>query len=359
MTVENCLKAYRALGERAFTPKLRLPFPGPPKGAYSTKALKAAIQQAIMENCQEYRCEATQRFSHADDIFQDASCTRTYAVGSPSGPPLQASSAFADQNRIVLAATKQDLSARPTLFRTYDSSSEFRDCSICEVAMATSAATTFFKSVKMGPNGIDFVDAALGYNNPSEVLIQEAHRLFPRNQDLCLLSIGTGLGGTVSIRDTRTSILRMLKRIGTESNKVADRLQDKYDGTDQYFRFNVDRGLEDVTLADWRMDSDISAYTHNYLKGKRAEMLRFVSSLDIDTSTTKMQTAGCAHTAAEKGAQRKTEVTALDELCINCNSSDLNSEQTNRIAKVQPGRKATIADNVARDGSKQWNLISA
>lgn len=225
--------------------------------------------------------------------------------------------------------------------------------------MATSAATTFFKSVKMGHSSIDFVDAALGFNNPSEVLIQEAHRLFPEKQELCLLSIGTGLGGTVSIQDTRTSILRMLKRIGTESNKVADRLQDKYDGTDQYFRFNVDRGLEDITLADWRMDSNISTHTHNYLKGKRADMLRFVSSLDIDASTTEMQTAGRAHTAAEKGSQRRIETTVLGELCISCNSSDLNSEQSNSIAKVQPGRKATIMDNVSRDGSKQWNLISA
>lgn len=223
--------------------------------------------------------------------------------------------------------------------------------------MATSAATTFFKSVKMGHSGIDFVDAALGFNNPSEVLIQEAHRLFPGNEEVCLLSIGTGLGGTVSIRDTRASIVRVLRKIGTESNKVADRLQDKYHGTDQYFRFNVDRGLEDVTLADWRIDSVISAYTHNYLKEKGAEMLRFVSSLDIDTA--EMQAAGCAHPAAEKRTQKTTEAKVLDELCIICNSSELNSEQTNSMTKIQPGRRATIADNTARDGSKQRNLISA
>lgn len=84
MTVEDCLKAYGALGERAFTPKLRLPFPSPPKGAYSAKALKAAIRQAIMDNCREDRCVATNRCSHADDIFQNASCTKTYAFESPT-----------------------------------------------------------------------------------------------------------------------------------------------------------------------------------------------------------------------------------------------------------------------------------
>lgn len=182
--------------------------------------------------------------------------------------------------------------------------------------------------------------------------------MFPQDQELCLVSIGTGLGGIVSVRDTRASIIRMLKRIGTESNKVADRMQDKYDGTGQYFRFNVDRGLEDITLADWRMDSKISAHTHNYLKGKRADILRLARSVDIDVPTAEGQTVECSHPAAEKSSQRSRGATMLDELCIISNSSDLNSEQTNSIAKIQHGRKAAIADNVARDGSKQWNSIS-
>lgn len=173
---------------------------------------------------------------------------------------------------------------------------------------------------------------------------------------MCLVSIGTGLGGIVSVRDTRASIIQMLKRIGTESNMVAERLQDKYDGTDQYFRFNVDRGLEDITLADWKMDSDISAHTHNYLKGNRADILRFARSLDIDVFTGEGQTAG--YPAVEKSSESSRGATMLDELCITSNSSDLNSEQTNSIAKIQPGRKAAIADNVARDGSKQSNSIS-
>lgn len=182
--------------------------------------------------------------------------------------------------------------------------------------------------------------------------------MFPQNQELSLVSIGTGLGGIVSVRDTRASIIQMLKRIGIESNKAADRLQDKYDGTDQYFRFNVDRGLEDITLADWRMDSDISAHTHNYLRRKRVDILRLARSLDIHVYTAEGQTVGCSHPAAERISQSSRRATMMDELCIISNTSDLNSEQTNSISKIQPGRKAAIADNVARDGSKQWNSIS-
>lgn len=85
MTVENCLKAYRALGETAFTLKFRLPFPGPTKGAYSSKELKFAIHKSIMDNCQDHQCVMMQHCCHAEDIFQETSCTKTYVFSlSPS-----------------------------------------------------------------------------------------------------------------------------------------------------------------------------------------------------------------------------------------------------------------------------------
>lgn len=228
------------------------------------------------------------------------------------------------------------------------------------MALATSAATTFFKSAKVGSDGIEFVDAALGFNNPSEVLLQEAHQLFPEAQEVRLLSIGTGLGGVVSIRDTRTSIIGMLKKIGTESNKVADRLEERFQGTNQYFRFNVDRGMEDITLADWRMDSDISTHTHNYLKTQQAQISRFVYSLSSQSVAEGVQNEG--QIGVDSGDQRcwtGPGARTPHGLSIVRNSASTNSEQSNSIAKMQTGRDVTIADNMARDGSKQWNSITA
>ncbi|ORY62365.1 uncharacterized protein BCR38DRAFT_517816 [Pseudomassariella vexata] len=54
--------------------------------------------------------------------------------------------------------------------------------------------------------------------------------------------------------------------MATTSKKVAASLDGQYSDSGQYYRFNVDRGLEDVTLSDWEKSSKISAHTGNYLR---------------------------------------------------------------------------------------------
>lgn len=178
--------------------------------------------------------------------------------------------------RVVLAITKSNVDAPPTLFRTYDRSALLDGCTIWEVARATSAATTFFKPIQLGRNQMTFIDAGFGYNNPCEELIKEGQRVFPGRQELRVLSIGTGLGSVVGIKKTRMSIIRALKDMATSSAKIATTLNDRYGNSDQYFRFNVDRGLEDVTLSDWEVSGMISEHTSNYLSEKSREIDKFV-----------------------------------------------------------------------------------
>lgn len=80
-----------------------------------------------------------------------------------------------------------------------------------------------------------------------------------------MVSIGTGLGNVVTITKTRRSILDALIKMASNSSRVARELEELYQDRDNYFRFNVHRGLEDVTLSDWEETSLISAHTHNYL----------------------------------------------------------------------------------------------
>ena len=101
--------------------------------------------------------------------------------------------------RAILAITKANVDALPTLFRTYDTSDSLKDCAIWEVARATSAATTFFKSIKCGRDEVEFIDAGFGYNNPCEILLSEAQSIFAGAEFGCILSIGTGIGGVVSV----------------------------------------------------------------------------------------------------------------------------------------------------------------
>ena len=162
-----------------------------------------------------------------------------------------------------LAITKDNVEALPTLFRTYDDSSTgLWDCAVWEVARATSAATTFFKPIRVGRDDIEFIDAGLEYNNPCEVLMEEASRQFP-GAAIKVLSIGTGLGDVVAIKDRRQSILSALSKMATSSQKVALRLNRSTGGSTDYFRFNVERGLEDAMLADWKRVSRIAAHTQN------------------------------------------------------------------------------------------------
>lgn len=77
---------------------------------------------------------------------------------------------------VVLTITKDNVDTPPTLFKIYDTSADFDGYTIWQVVCATSAATTFFKSIRVGRDGIEFVDAGFGYNNPREILIEEARQ---------------------------------------------------------------------------------------------------------------------------------------------------------------------------------------
>ncbi|KAI1737753.1 acyl transferase/acyl hydrolase/lysophospholipase [Xylaria scruposa] len=265
MTVDECIRAYENVGRAAFTPKRRLPSIAPPKGAFSAKALEAAVKKVVKDNCTEPQC-ATRRSQgratvdtcpHEDLGLRDTTCTKT----------------------VVLAITKANVDTRPTLFTTYDSSAAFQDCTIWEVIRATSAATTFFKSIELGRDKIEFIDAGFGHNNPCEVLIDEAEKQFPDRKQLQILSIGTGLGDVVTIEDSRVSILKALKKMASTSTAVSNRLVDRYGDGDQYFRFNVEQGLNDITLSDWQKTSTISAHTRNYLQGNKRAIQKFVDGL--------------------------------------------------------------------------------
>lgn len=52
--------------------------------------------------------------------------------------------------RVILAITKDNRDARPTLFRAYDSSTAFQSSTVWRVARATSAAIGLFKPIRLG-----------------------------------------------------------------------------------------------------------------------------------------------------------------------------------------------------------------
>lgn len=246
MTVEACIASYREIAEKAFVAKRFIYLPAPPNGIYSATALKQAIIQAIQKQCKQEACKQG-GCSHAEIEFRDPDCTKT----------------------IVLAITKSDVDALPTLFKTYDRSNELAGCKIWEVGRATSAATTFFKSIKCGPNEIEYIDAGFGYNNPCQILLDEARTVYDLqdNSLTFVLSIGTGLGGPVSVLGGRFAIIKALKKMASSSQAVAEAMDSQLEPA-MYYRFNVTKGLSLIGLADWKMKSEIAGHTSNYLRNR-------------------------------------------------------------------------------------------
>ncbi|EFY88827.1 phospholipase [Metarhizium acridum CQMa 102] len=158
-----------------------------------------------------------------------------------------------DKSKAVLAIAKGNVDAPATLLRAYDKSTSFKDCTIWEVARAISAATTFFKSIKSGLDKIEFIDAGFWYNNPChilDVLVSEEKHVFPDAQQFLVVSIGIAIGHIVDIKNTRRSILSALVEMASNSSKVSREMATGYQGSDDYFRFNVNRGLQGFTLSE-------------------------------------------------------------------------------------------------------------
>jgi patatin-like phospholipase/acyl hydrolase len=160
------------------------------------------------------------------------------------------------------------------LFRTYTAdyavdSLVGPECTIWEAALATSAAPTFFDSIKIGRQ--QFVDGATGLNNPVEVVLEEARSIWPdaipRIQ--CIVSIGTGMPDLKDFGDNLKEIVNTLKTISTETEETALRFLKNHKHLDigsHYFRFNVQHGLEKVGLDEHKKIDTIEVATVRYLE---------------------------------------------------------------------------------------------
>ena len=104
----------------------------------------------------------------------------------------------------VVAKMAENVNALPIIFRSYSAEGASKSkCAIWEAARATTAAPSFFKSMtiqKPAPP-ITYIDGGLGYNNPSQLAIQEAQRIWGVGKRFCIISIGTGQQSARSIVD--------------------------------------------------------------------------------------------------------------------------------------------------------------
>ncbi|KAJ5569106.1 FabD/lysophospholipase-like protein [Penicillium hetheringtonii] len=144
---------------------------------------------------------------------------------------------------------------------------------ICQAALATSAATTFFEPVSIGDRS--FADGGLGANNPVDEVEGEATNIWcPETGNLkplvkCFISIGTGNPGKKPFEDSMLMFLgQTVVQIATETENTEKRFiarWAKHYDEKGYFRFNVEQGLQDIGLEEYKKKGGIEAATEGYL----------------------------------------------------------------------------------------------
>ena len=158
------------------------------------------------------------------------------------------------------------------------------NCKIWEAARATTAAPTFFKRIAIGELGQikeQFLDAAVGCNNPTQEVLDESRLVFGDDRPLgVLISLGTGQKSTPSLTSSTAfqkilptklnefaNLMKVLAKIATDSERVADDMSRRF-GTvpDTYFRFNATHGVGEITLEEWERMDEVQALTHSYLQ---------------------------------------------------------------------------------------------
>jgi len=250
MDVDECITAYTGLMKTVFEKKrLRLPidWKGKTKSRFDAAKLESAVKEVI-----------TSRGAKETDLFNDG----------------------LERGCRVFVCTIAHETKDITRLRSYNLSGKLDiRATVCQAALATSAATTFFDPVNIGAR--KFADGGLGANNPVDEVEGEASDIWcSETGDLkplvkCFVSIGTGNPGKKAIEDNMLKFLsKTLVDITTQTENTEKKFIAKWRqhfDEKRYFRFNVDQGLQDVGLAECQEQGAIEAATDGYLDHQAQE----------------------------------------------------------------------------------------
>ncbi|KAJ6039423.1 hypothetical protein N7499_004385 [Penicillium canescens] len=244
MEVDDCIEAYRRLMKLVFSEKansLPVDWSGNVKSQYDSRKLRSAVEDVVS------RCGLS-----PNDLLNDGKVRPC---------------------RVFVCATAKDTMEVQRL-RSYNSSEENTPSpTICEAALATSAATKFFDPVLIGDR--QFIDGAFGANNPVEEVEEEACDIWcPSSRNLkdlvkCLLSVGTGHTGQQGMNDnifkfiSKTLVRMAIEPVSTKRRFMA-RWRNECEGG-RCFRFSVEHGLEGVRMTEYHKRPLIETATQDYL----------------------------------------------------------------------------------------------
>ncbi|KAL8680671.1 MAG: hypothetical protein Q9186_003156 [Xanthomendoza sp. 1 TL-2023] len=236
MTVDQCLDAYKSLSAKVFEkPSSRLKRS---LNKYNSSTRRDTLAELFLtlRPAQPSPNEQSGKFK------SDATRCRTIVCSNRSDLKNKVTAPYVF--RSYEHTTRHTL--RPFLYpRNPDDPSEF---DITQVARATSAAPSYFKSTRLFE--YRYSDAAVNINNPSLEVYQEVSFLNKAHESIeLLLSLGTG-----NAKGSTTKAKHALQR---ELNDISDLVHHRIEDVSQlwdfsYYRLDVQDGLQDVRLDEWK-----------------------------------------------------------------------------------------------------------
>ncbi|KAH8831072.1 hypothetical protein DL96DRAFT_807472 [Flagelloscypha sp. PMI_526] len=164
----------------------------------------------------------------------------------------------------------------PRLFRTYRSrSNPSPDCTVCEAIRATTSLPGLFNPIDIRDKHLSetFVGGELRWNNPTDELTKEAARVFVGQYVACIISIGSGHPGHLSLSE---GLADLFPRIALDCEKLADDMEQRFgNAPDVFWRLSVEHGLQSLAADLSNLDALVT-HTYSYLQGAR-------TNRDIDT----------------------------------------------------------------------------
>ncbi|KAA6408133.1 MAG: hypothetical protein FRX48_07874 [Lasallia pustulata] len=253
MDVDECIETYKCLLETIFKSKSLIPvtIKGKTKARFDSNILRQSIEDIIRKHIDTGRDPATEPLNNG----QVKDC------------------------KVFVCATRHEAANRTLArLRSYEATRlGIGDrATISGAALATSAATTFFDPVTIGTR--TYADGAFGVNNPVEEVLAEAKDIWSPKKDnvgelvKCFVSIGTGVPGMTPIASGAWKLMsQTLVEISTETEKTAENFRRRHGEMfkeKRVFRFNVQKGLEQIGLEEYEKQGIIETATDLYMESE-------------------------------------------------------------------------------------------
>jgi hypothetical protein len=188
-----------------------------------------------------------------------------------------------DLSMVCVSSDSATSAGTPMYLRTYPvDRNSVPDCTIIEAVRATFALTGLFKPVVVAePGGPQSSYVGIANIDPTTQLLDEAAHIIPDRNITCVMSVGAGQKQT-GMAHMWFVMIRMLTApasLVAECERTAQGLENP----GIYFRFNVDEGMRDIGMSDWKDMSNAVGHARSYLRlpendSKMAELVQVIKS---------------------------------------------------------------------------------